>query len=445
MHEPAQKHAVKHPSGGDMNTSIEQAATQAARKVTMSRYCLVLLTVIYTLNIFDRTIVSVLLDAIKADLKLSDMQLGLIAGLGFAMMYALLGLPMGRLADRTRRGAVIAGGVFLWSIATLLGGFARSGAHLVAARALVGVGEAAGTAPSYSMLADYFPKSQRARVLSIFSMGLPIGIFSGVLAGGWLSQWYGWRTTLFLAGAPGLIAAALIMFTVPEPVPAEPRDTAQKAASLRETLRFLGGQRSYIFSLLGSFFCGFTLNALFIWMPSFLGRIHHLPRGQIGTSLAIALGLMGLIGVYAGGAVVTRFGSSDDRWKMWQPAAACALSCPFLLVMLMTPSVTVALVALAAGSLLCQSLLGPVFSVYQCVARPRMRSFATAVQNLVGTLGGLGVGSLLIGMLNDHLSATHGTEAIRYSLLLPVACLVPAALCYWTASRFINEDARRAA
>lgn len=427
-----------------MNTSIEQAVMQAARKAAMSRYCLVLLTVIYTLNIFDRTIVSVLLDAIKADLKLSDAQLGLIAGLGFAMMYALFGLPLGRLADRTRRGTVIAGGVFIWSLATLLGGFARSGAHLVAARALVGIGEAAGTAPSYSMLSDYFPKAQRARVLSIFSMGLPIGIFAGVLAGGWFSQWYGWRTTLFLAGAPGLVVAALMLFTVPEPAAIESREAAREVTSLRETLHFLAGQRSYLFALLGSFFSGFTLNALFIWMPSFLSRIHHMPRGQIGTSLAVALGLMGLIGVYAGGAIVTRFGGTDDRWKMWQPAAACALSCPFLLVMLLSQSVPVALFGLAGGALLCQSLLGPVYSVYQCVARPRMRSFATAVQNLVGTLGGLGLGSLLIGVLNDHLAARYGSGAIRYSLLVPVACLVPAALCYWNSSRFINADTRRA-
>lgn len=408
---------------------------------TRRGYALTLLTLAYLLNYFDRSIVNVLLGAIKADLKLSDTALGFIAGLGFALLYTLLGIPLARLADRKGRRPVIAFGVGLWSLMTALGGLAQSGTQLALARTGVGIGEAAGTAPSIAMIAGFFGKDERPRALSILNTGIPLGIFLGILFGGVASQWIGWRGALFVAGVPGLIVAALLQFTVREPRAMRAAAGGGEVAGVGATLRFLVGQRSYLFCLGGSFFSGFALNALFVWSPTFFARIYAMRPAEVGAWVGGTLGLAGALGAYAGGAIVSRFGGTDDRWKPAEPALACLLALPFLMTMLLVRDRGIALACLASGSFLMLSLLGPLYSVYQCVVCVHMRSFATAIHNLVGTLGGLGLGALIVGIASDHLTPTYGSEAIRYALLLPIGCLLPAAALYGLAIRTVRIDA----
>jgi len=177
-------------------------------------YYLALLTATFALNFLDRSIVNVLLQSIKMDLHLSDTALGFIAGLGFALLYTVLGVPFARLADLKGYRPVIAFGVGLWSLMTVVGGCAMSGTQLALARTGVGIGEAAGTAPSVAMVAALFPNRERPRALSILYMGMPIGILAGISLGGFFDHWFGWRAALFIAGLPGLIVTALLMFTV---------------------------------------------------------------------------------------------------------------------------------------------------------------------------------------------------------------------------------------
>ena len=405
-----------------------------------------LLTSAYLLNFFDRSIVNVLLSAIKTDLRLSDTALGFIAGLGFALLYSLLGIPLARLADRRGRRAVIACGVALWSLMTALGGLARSGTELALARTGVGVGEAAGTAPSMAMIGDLYGKDESPKALSILNVGMPLGIFAGIAFGGVAAQFIGWRGALLVAGVPGLLVAALIHLLVPE---TRFSDSTQGPHELRtepigSTLRFLIGQRSYVCCIAGGFFSGFALNAMFVWAPLFFVRIHHLTSTEVGLWVGSLLGLGGAFGAYLGGFVVTRFAGGDDRWKLWQPAIGCSSALPFLLVMLFSRSRALALVCLGVGSTLMLSFLGPMFSVYQTVARPTMRSFAQSIHNLIGTIGGLGLGALMVGFTSDHLTPIYGAAAIRYSLLLPIGCLLPAALLYGLGAGSLPEDAARA-
>ena len=366
-------------------------------------FFLALLTVAFVLNFFDRSIVNVLLEAIKKEMQLSDTSLGFIAGLGFVLLYAVLGIPLGRLADVRGRRGVVACGIALWSIATALGGLAQTGVQLALARTGVGIGEAAGTAPSIAMMADLFTKDERPRALSILNLGVPLGVFFGIMVGGLANNWFGWRAALFIAGVPGLIVAALL--ATAGPLPRADGATASPAAEpVWTTLRFLFSQPSYVLGITGSFFSGFALNGLFVWTPSLFARVYAMPPAQVGVYVGTMLGLCGAAGTVAGGMLVTRFGRGDDRWKAGEPAAACLLSAPFLVAMPMCDSPVMALVCLGLGSFLLMSLLGPIYSVYQAVARPQMLSFATSIHNLLGTIGGLGLGALMIGMMSDYLT-----------------------------------------
>jgi predicted MFS family arabinose efflux permease len=412
-----------------------------------ANWVLLLLTVALTLNFLDRSVISVLLDLIKRDLMLSDTMLGLIAGFGFALVYAVLGLPFARLADITSRRKVIAGGMLLWSFMTVLGGFARTGGELALTRVGVGAGEAAGTAASHAMLSENFSKDERPRVLSILNLGAPIGVFLGVLIGGWVAQYHGWRVALFVCGFPGLIVAIILLLTTRDRLSPDIQPIAGRAdesRSIYSSLGYLFRQRSYALSIVGTFFSGFGVYALYIWMPAFFGRVHGLSPAEQGTWVGGLLGLSGIIGVYLGGWIVTRFSRGDDRWKPGEPAVACLASMPFLLAMLFVEDWWVALALMAIGSTLLQALLGPIYSVYQVVAPPRMRSLATSVHNLVGSLGGLGMGALIVGALSDSWQPDHGLASIRYALVVPFLCLLPAAFFYFIAMRYIREDVARA-
>ena len=421
-------------------TEANAVDLMAANDATPNRgYVLTLLASAYLLNYFDRSIVNVLLDTIKADLRLSDTAIGFIAGLGFALLYTILGIPLARLADRHGRKSMVVVGLGLWSVMTAMGGAATSGLQLAIARTGVGIGEAAGTAPSVAMIAEFFSKNERPRALSLLNIGMPLGILAGIMFGGIANQWVGWRVALLVAGVPGLVVAALLQFTVPERK-SGPADLAGKGPGVKSALRLLAARRSYMRCIAGSFFSGFALNALFVWTPSLFRRVYHLAPSQIGMSVGLSLGLCGALGCYAGGIFVSRVGSRDDRWKAGQPALACLLALPFLITMLLVHDTRVALACLCAGSFLLLSLLGPLYSVYQSVVPPSTRAFATAIHNFLGTIGGLGLGSLLVGMASDHLSARYGDETLRYALLLPMALLIPAGLLYASATITIRSE-----
>jgi MFS family permease len=408
-------------------------------------YALALLTAVYALNFLDRTIFNVLIEPIKKEFQLSDTMLGLLAGFGFVLMYSALGMPIARIADRRNRRNIVALGLAFWSVMTALCGMAQNVATLAAARIGVGIGEAAGTPASQSIIADLFARDERPRALGIFAVGTYLGIFLGYFFGGWVNQYFGWRMAFIGAGVPGIAIALLLRASVAEPARyADSGETIGNEA-IGPTFAFLFGQRSFLLALIGFCLAGLTNYSTSVWIPPFMARVHHLSSGEIGTYAGTFKGLFGIAGVLAGGFVVARLGQHDDRWKLWAPAIMSGLAGPVFVLCLLTPNFYVMVWTLGLFSILVGFHLGPIFAVGQTIAKPGMRALAAATLVSTGTCFGQGVGPLAVGTLNDLLAPTYGSAAVRYSLMIAAAATVAAALFFLWAARSIRADIRRAA
>src|SRR3954451_17023209 len=223
----------------------------ASGSTTSRYYVLVLLTLIYGLNFLDRTIFNVLIEPIKREFQLSDTTMGLLAGFGFVLFYSLLGIPIARLADRVSRRNIVAIAFAFWSAMTALCGMAQSVTALALARIGVGIGESAGTPASQSILADHFNKDERPRSLGIYAIGTYVGVFLGYFVGGWVNQYYGWRTAFLVAGLPGILLAILFRLTVQEPRRgAADGGVSQHSEPLAPTFSFLFSQKTFVIVLI---------------------------------------------------------------------------------------------------------------------------------------------------------------------------------------------------
>jgi MFS family permease len=417
----------------------------AARELTpgYANYVLGVLFVVYVFNFIDRQILSILLQSIKEDLGATDTQLGFLTGTAFAIFYTFAGIPLARWADRGVRRDIITLGLALWSAMTAASGLARSFWQLAAARIGVGVGEAACSPPAHSLIADYFPPERRSTALSIYAMGIHVGIMFGYLAGGWIDEFFGWRVAFFVVGLPGLGLAVLLRWSVREP----PRGHSEgvsvvgEVPSLAEARRTLWRLRSFRQICLAGAFMSFAGYGVAIWAPVFLVRVHGMGTGEIGTWLGLITGFAGPIGAFLGGRLTDRFGSGDARWYGWLPAGAALLSLPFAAFFLLWPDPRVALAVSFFSTLLGAMWLGPTFSIVQGLVGLRMRSMASAILLFVFNLIGLGLGPQSVGILNDQVFAGTGEEAIRWSLLSVVVVMnLWAAVHFLLAARSLRRD-----
>ncbi len=405
-------------------------------------YVLGVLVVVYTFNFVDRQILSILLEPIKNELQLSDTQLGFLTGFAFAAFYATLGIPIARLADRTNRRNLIAVALVVWSGMTALSGIATNYWQLLLARIGVGVGEAGCSPAAHSMVADYFPAHQRATALGIYSLGIPVGILFGFLAGGWINEIFGWRLAFFVVGLPGIVLALVVWLTVREP----PRGMAEQRADVApppgvfETFRFLMAKKSFRHLALGGALTAFVGYSYVSWMPSFLARSYGMHTGEIGTWLGLILGIPGGIGISLGGYLADRFGSRDTRWYLWIVSVALLLGVPFSLGIFTATSAGVALAFLALPIMLGNFYQATTFSQTQGLASLRMRAVAAAVLLFIVNIIGLGAGPQVTGILSDLLAPQYGQESLRYALLLVSLVNIWSAWHYFIAGRHLAAD-----
>ncbi len=398
------------------------------------------------LNVMDRQLLSVLIDPIKQEFGVSDRSMGLLTGTAFALLHGTAGIPIAVAADRGVRRSIIAVGLALWSGLTFLTGMARSYAEIFAIRVGVGIGEAAGGPPAQSLLTDSFPPERRATALSILAIGGPLGSILVFALGGWLADSYGWRVAFMVFGAPGLLLALLIRFTVPEPVrgafDSRPARTAlaDEKIPFARAVRFLWVVPSIRAVVCASGLHSVGMYAVLGWSVPYLTRVHGISTGQAGARLAIASGLLTAVGTLAGGALADRLARTSVRWLVWQPAIALVLAFPFAAGFAFAPTAGIAMLLLAPVSILTGSCFGPFYSAIQTLAPSGMRALAAAFVVSFNTILGLGIAPPIIGWLNDAGAATRGVEAIRYSLVAALTAHLGAALCLWRAGRSLERD-----
>jgi predicted MFS family arabinose efflux permease len=413
-------------------------------------YVLGMLLVVYVFNVVDRQILSILMEPVRLELGLSDTQLGFLSGIAFALFYATLGIPIARLADRTSRTGVIAVCLALWSGMTALCGLAQNFWQLLLARIGVAVGEAGGSPPSHSLIADYFRERERATALGIFALGVPIGTMFGLFIGGWVNQWLGWRVSFMVVGVPGVLLALLVWFSVREPRRALPPQARMvgtpsgAAPSMPEVLRFFWSQRSLRLLALASAVHAFAFLGLLQWYPVFFIRSHGLTTGEIGTYMALVVGLFGGIGTFFGGYLADRLAVRDLRWYLWLPMLATGLATPFFVGVFLVQEYWLAFAFMVAPTLLLNVNLGPIFSMTQGLVPPLMRATAAAVLLFAINIIGMGLGPQFAGILSDLLQPAFGAESLRYALLVLSMFTLLSAAIYGLASRWLRDDLSRA-
>lgn len=405
-------------------------------------YVLFILIVVYTFNFIDRVIVGILAEPIKADLQLSDTQLGWMGGPAFAIFYTLLGIPIARLADRWSRTWIMTGALALWSGFTALCGQAQAFWHLLLARAGVGVGEAGGVAPAYALVSDYFPQRQRARALAVFSFGIPFGTGLGFLFGGLVASTMSWRTAFIAVGVAGLLLAPLFRLTVREPVRGglDGGPPPSSGATVREVFGVIARKPSFWGISFGAACASLVGYGLLFWLPSFFIRVHGLPLVQ--TSLYLGIGIMVLqtAGIWFGGWAADRFGGRSKAAYALVPAILLAIVAPALVAGALAPSLDAALTCFVVPVLLNAAWLGPVLSAIQHLVVPGMRATASAIFLFINNLIGIGGGSLFMGSISDVLIPQFGNESLRYTILAASAFYVLSTALLYYASRHLQRD-----
>jgi len=413
------------------------------KSITSNRaYILFILVVVYTFNFIDRQIIGILAVPIKADLGLSDTQLGLMGGLAFALFYTGLGIPIAMLADRYSRTWIMTAALAIWSLMTAASGLATNFWQLFAARLGVGVGEAGGVAPAYSLISDFFPPNQRARALSVYSFGIPIGSAIGIVFGGVIATMLDWRIAFFIVGLAGLVLAPIFRLTIKEPIRGgfdrQREDTTPPG--LKTILRTLFQKPSFWLVSLGASCSSMMGYGLFFWLPSFFVRSFEMTLLNASLYYGAVLLVGGLAGIWAGGWLGDRFGQMRRSRYITIPAIAFIATVPFYIIAMLSESMLLTFTVLLIPTALGLIWLGPVISVIQHLVPPNMRATASAIFLFINNLIGIGIGTFAIGLLSDLLTTQYGDDSLRYSILAGTSFYVVAAALFFLAAKWIEQD-----
>ena len=397
---------------------------------------LAMLLIVYTFNFIDRQILGILAGSIKADLGLSDTQLGVLGGLAFALLYSTVAVPLAWLADRSGRTRVIAASLAVWSAFTALCGLCTGFGQLFLCRLGVGVGEAGGVAPSYALIGDTFPPAQRARALATYSLGIPLGSALGVVLGGYVAATVDWRAAFVAIGLAGLVFAPLFAWVVRAPAP------AAQAAKPRfaDVVAILAAKPSFWLLAFGAASSSMLGYGLAFWLPSLLRRsfgLDLIATSQFFGALLLSGGVIGIIG---GGVLGDRLGRADRGAFAWLPALAFLLAAPLFAAGVMSGSAPLAFALFLVPQALAYVWLGPVLTAVQHLVPAQMRATASACFLLINNLLGVGFGSLVIGMLADRLTPSLGEEALRYAIVAALGFYLIAAMLMALAARPLRRD-----
>jgi MFS transporter, Spinster family, sphingosine-1-phosphate transporter len=392
-------------------------------------YTLFVLFLLNLLNYFDRIIPAVVLEPIRQEFQLNDMQLGMVTT-AFAVVYAVLAVPMGHLVDSLSRKRILMVGVSVWSLCTAASGMVSGFVAFMVARMGVGVGEASCTPAATSMIGDLFPENKRAKAYGVFMLGLPIGTFVALALAGYIAEQYGWRMAFLAAAAPGIVVV-LMLFGCKEPVRGR-HDPVDAGPTVRPLKAVLSSVLFWSIGLVG-FAMSMAAYAMTTYLPAFFSRTHGLSVSQAGVSAAIVLGAAGIVGLTAGGAVSDRVATGRANGRVLLGLVACLSATPLVYMGLTASEPQVATALLGVGWTLQFVYLVTAHTTLIDRFDSRLRGRAIGAFVFLSTVGAAG-GSTLTGLLSDRYAAVAAvggaTAEIARSVGLQqsMALVVPGAL-----------------
>lgn len=428
-------------------TARDESPAPSGRTLAMRRnVALAMLFLVGTINFVDRQLLSVLVEPIRAEMQFTDTQFGLLTGLAFALFYAAMGVPVAMIADRWNRVKLVGIACLVWSIFTAACGLVSNFWQLAAMRFGVGTGEAGGTAPSLSVLADYYPPAQRPFVSGIFTLNGPFGVFLGTSFGAWAAAHIGWRNAFFAVGLAGVVIAPLLVWLVREPVRGQmdahlpPVNAADARPTFAACFADFIRRPSLRMVMIGSGLAAFTSYGMLNWIPAFLMRTQKMPLEAMATWYAGAAGITFGIGILGGGWLVSRFAQRSTRAYGTIPALATLVLVPTLAAALLVEDWRLSLALMLIPMAACTVYVAPALALVQNLTPPGSRATSVALLLLMFNIVGLGLGPLFVGMVSDALKAANGDASLRWALLTILPFAAAAGVAQYAMTRHLEKD-----
>lgn len=421
------------------NAGTEAAGNSLARRRNMA---LAMLFVVGTINFVDRQLLSVLVEPIRAEMQFSDTQFGLLTGFAFALFYAAAGVPVAMVADRWDRVKLIGIACVVWSSFTAACGMVSNFWQLALMRFGVGAGEAGGTAPSLSVIADYYPPAQRPLAIGLFTCNGPFGVFVGATFGAWAAANIGWRNAFVVIGIVGILVAPLLIWLVREPARGQMDSvkTADAALPFSQSIAMFWRRPSLRMVMIGSGLAAFTSYGMLNWIPAFLMRTQKMPLDAMATWFGPAAGITFGIGILGGGWLVSHRAKTSVRAYGTIPALATLVLIPTFIAALLVDSWQVSLALMLIPMAACTAYVAPALALVQNLTPPRSRATAAAVLMLMFNIIGLGLGPLFAGIVSDSLKADYGTDSLRWALMALMPFAAAAGVAQFAMTRHLEKD-----
>lgn len=384
-------------------------------------------------NIADRQLMAIMAETIKADLTLSDTEVGALTGLIFALFFASVGIPVAAWADRADRARILGWTTIGSSLFTACSGFANSFGTLAMARAGVAIGDAGGAPTIWSLVCSYVVEDRRARVIALIQIGAPVGGMVAFIGGGIMAEYVGWRWAFISLGLMGILLGAVSLIVVPEPrrglAPSANPGLARSLAKLLARPGFLWAQGGVALS-------GMAMFGLGSWGPSVLQRAYALSPSEAGLTVGLTTAISGVVATFAGGWYAERRRRlGDDGAEFFVPAIAMLCAAPLIAAQVFTGSPVLAILLFAAATFAVLAWNAPSIAGVQLLAADDTRALAASLHVFSTNMFGLGLGPVLIGALSDVLTPEYGPRGLVYALsaVAGVAAL-GASICFWRAA-----------
>jgi predicted MFS family arabinose efflux permease len=420
----------------------EAATATSSGAVRGGWYALTIMLLIYSCNFLDRAVLSLVTEPVRREFALSDSQLGVLNGFAFGLMFALVGIPMGLLVDRVNRCRLLACMVFLWSSATAGCALARNYVGLLIGRMAVGAAESGGAPTSFSLISDYFPPRLRSSAVGFYYLGGAIGGLMCYLVGSQVAAHYGWRAALLASSIPGVMLAALGLFSLREPArggtePGPRASQGEQVVGFVPALRMIVTNRALVYLFGAAPFVSAAAAAAGAWLPPFFMRSHAMSIGNASLILGIAGGGFGALGSTVGGAIADRVARSDATRRTGFGACVLLFAMPCLLAATLSVALAPAIAFTLASFALIFVGLPVAFGSMLTLASPRIRGVTSATMQGMCNLLGYGLGPLAVGIVSDKIG---GPSSLRYALaIVSSTCCLGAALCFLLARSSIRS------